>query len=248
VKSPKNYRMFNYRKTLLPNEFLSSLEEGVQNIEEAKTKTGFSVGYPGWNLLYYTVLCNLDRDGDNIILETGTNLGCSTIMLGQALKDSGLKGHIYSIELQEVNYLKAKENINKAGLSECVDLFCGKSIEFIKRFVKNVNSIRFAFLDGCHDQDYVVKEFELIYPKLTDESMVFFDNTYKIANEEEDQRVNGAIRLIKERFKGNLINFKNTSWYTPGQAIWQKQGFRKDWDDVEEKRYKSFLSRVFWRR
>lgn len=230
MRPPKNCRMFNYRKTLLPNEFLSTLEEGINNIEEAAKKTGFTIGYPGWNLLYYSTLCNLSTTGDNIIIETGTNLGCSTIIMAQALKDSGLKGHVYSVELLEEHYLNANNNIKNAGLIDHVNLYCGNSISFLENFVKDVKNIRIAFLDGCHEQNHVLKEFELIYPKLADESMVFFDNTYKIAEEGEDQRVNGALRIIKERFKGNLINFENTSWYTTGQAIWQKQGFKKDWE------------------
>ena len=230
MKVPKYRRIFKYRKSLLPNKYLSSLEQDVEDIEKAINRTGFSIGYPGWNILYYCVLCNLDNSADNIIVETGTNLGCSTIMLAQALKDSELNGHVYTVELEELNYLRAKENIGNAGLSRYVSFFCEDSVEFLTRFVKNITTIRFVFLDSCHEQDHLVKEFELVHPKLTDESIVFFDNTYKIADEGEDQRVNGALRIIKERFGGNLINFENTSWYTPGQALWQKDAFRKDWE------------------
>jgi len=222
MKTPIFCRIFDYRKTLLPNEYLASLEEGVSDIEQAKVRTGLSVGYPGWTLLYYSVLCGLDRTGGNIIVETGTNIGCSTIMLAQALKDSGYDGHVHTVELLEENYRAAVENIEKAGLSRYVSLNCGNSTDFLKEFTKNVTSIRFAFLDGAHEQDHVVEEFELIYPLLTDKSMVFFDNTYQIAEEGEDQRVHGALKIIKSRFGGNLINFENTSWFTPGQAIWQK--------------------------
>lgn len=221
--------MFNYRRTLLPNEYLASFEEGVVDVNGAIPKTGLTVGYPGWNLLYYVALCNLDREGDNVVVETGTNVGCSAIMLGQALKDSGLRGHLHTVELKEENYKLAMENVEKAGLSDYVTLYLGDGVEFLKVFLKSVSSIRFAFLDDCHDQDHVVREFEVVYPKLTDESLVFFDNTYKIAEPGEDQKVNGALRIIKERFGGNLVNLVNTSWYTPGQAIWQKDGLKKDW-------------------
>lgn len=226
---PKNYRIFNYNLNLLPNPHLAALEKNVTDLDEAKARSGLSIGYPGWNLLYYAILSNLHRDGDNIILETGTNFGCSTIILCQALKDSGLHGRIYTVEMDPKNVQRAKENIRKAGLSTYVDLFCQESILFLEDLLKRIDTIRFAFLDGCHDQDHVVREFELIHPRLSDESMVFFDNTYKIAQSGEDQRVNGALKIIKERFGGNLINFENTSWFTPGQAIWQRDAFRKDW-------------------
>lgn len=60
-------------------------------------------------------------------------------------------------------------------------------------------------------------------PRLADDALVVFDNTYRIAEEGEDQRVNGALRTIQTRHGGNLINFEFVSWYTLGLAIWQKQ-------------------------
>jgi predicted O-methyltransferase YrrM len=226
---PLSRRIFKYRKSLLPNAYLASLEKGVKNVDEAMSRTGFTIGYPGWNLLYYSVLSNMQDSGDNLVIETGANVGCSTIILAQALKDSGLHGHVYSVEIEKANYLKAKNNIEKAGLAEFVSLACGDSIDFLNSLLKEINVIRFAFLDGCHDEGHVIKEFDLIYPKLANESMVFFDNTYKIADEGEDQRVNGALRRIKAKYGGNLINFEYTSWFTPGQALWQKNAFAKDW-------------------
>lgn len=226
---PRFHRMYNYRRTLLPNEYLAFLEEGVADIESAKEKTGFSVGYPGWGLLYYTILCGLDRERENITVETGTNIGCSTIILAQALKDSGLMGHIYSCELEYENHQKAKLNIEKARLSEYVTLIHGDSIEFLKDLCQSIEVIRFAFLDSSHLQDHVFREFEIVYPRLGDEGLAFFDNTAVLDLENDEQQVNGALRKIKERYGGNLINFENTSWYTPGQAIWQKNGFAKDW-------------------
>ena len=60
-------------------------------------------------------------------------------------------------------------------------------------------------------------------PKLTDDALVIFDNTYRIAEEGEDQRVNGALKAVQARHGGNLVNLEFVSWYTPGLAIWQKQ-------------------------
>ena len=230
MKPPKFFRTFDYRHTLLPNEHLASLDEGVKDFEEAQVKTGHTVGYPAWNLLYYCILSHLAPESENIIVETGTDLGCSTIILGQALKDSNRRGHVYSVEIEEANHVRALANIRKAGLSEYVSLSRDDSVEFLKRFVKDVDTIRIAFLDGCHEQGHMVKEFELVYPKITDESLVFFDNTYKIADQGEDQRVNGGLKIIKMKYGGNIINFENASWYTPGVAIWQRNAFSKDWE------------------
>lgn len=87
MNEPKFYRRFDYDRKLLPNQFLSRLEQDVHDLEQAKTKTGYSVGYPGWNLLYYCLYSSLRKDAFNLIIETGSNWGCSTIILGQGLID-----------------------------------------------------------------------------------------------------------------------------------------------------------------
>lgn len=174
MKAPIYHRKFNFRKSLLPNDHLASLEEGVQDIESAKSNTGLSVGYPGWNLLYYITLCSLDRESENIIIETGSNVGCSTIILCQALKDSGYSRHVYSVEIDTDIHSVADANIGKAGLSDLVTLAVGDSVDFLTDFVQKIENIRLAFLDGCHEEEHVVREFDLIYPKLSNSSVVFF--------------------------------------------------------------------------
>ena len=76
--------------------------------------------------------------------------------------------------------------------------------------------------------DDVLFEFETILPKLSPTSIVMFDNTYKIAEHHEDQRVNGALKTIVSRHGGNVINLESVSWYTPGVALWQQTPFPED--------------------
>lgn len=231
MKPPKFHRHFDYDRRLVPNAFIARLDDGVTNIEEAKARSGYTIGYPGWNFLYYSAFCALSRERYNLIVETGTNLGLSTIILAQALKDSGLEGHVHTVELEETNFHRASENIREAGVSDLISLNLGDSIEFLKEFTGKLDrSIQFAFLDGNHTTHYAFTEFEIVHPHLERDSTVFFDNTYKIMEDDDpEQRVNGALRLIVEKFGGNLVNFQNTSWYTPGQAIWQKAPFAADW-------------------
>ncbi len=224
-------RDFTYQRRLIPNRYVAAMDRGVQTTEQALARTGLSIGYPGWNLLYYATLCGLSRTGANMIVETGTNWGFSTIMLAQALLDSGLAGHVHSVEANEQNHEKARTNIERARVAHLITLHLGDAKAFLQGFVPHVDgTIRVAFIDGSHAQDDVVSEFAAIHPKIDDDSTVFFDNTYKIADDgEADQRVNGALRIILDRYGGNLVNFPNCSWFTPGQAIWQKAPFLKDW-------------------
>ena len=85
--SKKVRRIFDYDKKLLPNRFIAALEDQSLDIKSARNYSGKSIGYPAWNLLYYSVLCSIDPGEESILIETGTNWGVSTIILGQALKE-----------------------------------------------------------------------------------------------------------------------------------------------------------------
>ena len=216
-------RYFQYDRGLLVNSRLREVEEGVSDLETATERSGLSIGYPGWNLLYYTVLCSLSVDRDNLILETGTNWGFSTICLAQALRDSGLAGRVITVDTSSEHLRKAKGNLSAAGLLDLVEMHEMDSLSLLRGEVAINWHVRFAFLDSNHECGHVLQEFDLLYPKLDDTAIVFFDNTSPQLTEEA--HVHLALRELVVRFGGNLVNFPNTSWYTPGQAIWQKRPF-----------------------
>jgi predicted O-methyltransferase YrrM len=242
MKTPIYYRRFDYDKALIPNRYLASMEQGVSTIEQAIVKTGFTVGYPGWNLIYHVLLSHLKPEEYNIIIETGTNHGFSTIILAQALRDSACPGKVFTVELNQQYYEVALSNFRQAGVSDFIDATNAHSFDFLKDFAKAKIPVRIAFLDASHLFNDVIKEFEIILPLLGPQSIVIFDNTYLIAEEHEDQRVNGALREILRRHRGNLVNFEIVSWYTPGIAIWQKYPF--DSMDVPESNGKSRHAKV----
>lgn len=215
--------MFDYRRELLPNPHLAALEEGVSSIDEARERTGATIGYPGWGLLYYALLSHLDREREEILIETGSNEGVTTIVLAQALIDAGCAGKVLTFELDNNNAAKALKNYEAAGVSSRIEMTIGDVKETFPKTIRNLNGIRFAFLDASHFFDDVMFEFKALEPHLADDALVVFDNTYRIASKNQDQRVNGALRHILAEHGGNLINFEHVSWFTPGLAIWQKQ-------------------------
>lgn len=223
MKEPKFHRIFQYNLALLPNAHLARLEKGVRTIDMAKERSGFSIGYPGWGLIYHILLSHLDPTRYNNIVETGTNWGCTTIVLAQALIDSGCSGHVYTIEIDSKNCKVAIDNLLKAGVFDKVKLINEDSKKALPAIVEQVDEIRIAFLDASHLYEDVLFEFKTIYPKLNEHSLVIFDNTYQIAEPHEDQRVNGALRYIHRHFGGHLINFEFVSWSTPGLAVWQQE-------------------------
>lgn len=223
MKPPIFHRMFGYNLDMLPNPQLAVLEKNVTSIEEACKKTGATIGYPGWGVIYHLLLAHLDRSKEEIIIETGTNWGCSTIVLAQALVDASCKGRVITFELESDNAVKATSNLTAAGLIDRVELHLGDSRQNLPKVLQGVSGIRAVFLDASHLYDDVKQEFDIVLPKLAEDALVFFDNTYRIAEDGEDQRVNGFLRNITSEYGGNLINLEFASWYTPGVAIWQKK-------------------------
>ena len=215
--------MFNYNTNLLPNARLAELEHGVSNIDEAIDRSGLTIGYPGWGLLYHLLLCHLNRDRTEIVLETGTNQGCTSIAIAQALADCGGGGMLHTHELEPENARKAQENLRSADLEHLVNVHVGSTRDTLPLVVEGIRECRFAFLDASHLYEDVLFEFETVLPVLSEDALVVFDNTYQIAEDGEDPRVNGALKTIVEAYGGNLINLEFVSWFTPGLALWQKR-------------------------
>ena len=219
------YRLTDYDTSILPTPFLAFLEESVSGPDEWIPRTGRSLGHPGWGLVYHMVLARLDPDRHNVVVETGTNLGSTAMVIAKAIRDSGRSGIVRTIEIDPVIQRQAKERMVLAGLADYVEFNLGNSLEELPAVLGDERDVPIVFLDGNHWHDHVVSEFELVLPHLASDAIVVFDNTYMLAEADEDPRVNGALRTIVDRFGGNLINFPFCSWYTPGIALWQQQAF-----------------------
>jgi predicted O-methyltransferase YrrM len=222
---PIFHRRFDYDRSLLPNAFLAQLEEGVTSIDEARLRSGASIGYPGWGAIYYLALCALDPSRPATIIETGANWGCSTIVLASALRAAKCGGHVHTIEIDPVNAEKAREHYRLAGVDDLITLHLGDSIATLPTVLRAVDDLSVVFLDGGHTFDLVKAEFDLIVGKLRPQGIVMMDNTYQIAEPGEDQRVNGFLKQLPAQHGGNIINLPFCSWFTPGLAIWQKSPF-----------------------
>ena len=222
MKPPKYYRITDYDRALLPNPLLRELEDGAGSQDEWMKRTGLSPGHPVWGILYHLLLGVLSPDSENLIVETGTNWGTSTIVLAQALKDSRRAGRVLTAEIDADNHAKAKARFAQAGVADLIDARLGDSIAVLAEELPRRREINFAYLDGAHTFDHVMGEFALVHPRLAAGAMVVFDNTYEIAEPHEDQRVHGALIAIKQRYGGNIVHIPYVSWFTPGLAIWQQ--------------------------
>ncbi len=219
------YRITKYDRSIIPSRFVAFLDDGVIDELDWVTRSGRSLGHPGWGWVYHTVLMLLDSDRPNVIIETGTNVGSTAILIGQAIVDSGRKGMLHTIELDPDIHEEAKRRFRLAGVSGVITAYCGDALKVLPEVVADVDEVAIAFLDGNHFHDHVVKEFGMVVHRLRPDGVVIFDNTALIAEHDEDPRVNGALRTIVELHGGNLVNLPFCSWYTPGIAIWQRQPF-----------------------
>lgn len=225
MRDPKFYRITDYDHKLLPSPLLARLEAGATHPEIWTKQSGLSPGHPSWGILYHMTLAALDPEEFNFIVETGTNWGCSTTVLAQALIDSKRPGRCATVEIDPKNRSKALEHFAEAGVAHMIDSYEGDSTATLPEMIAKHATIRIAYLDGCHDMDHVMKEFALVHPKLAPGGIILLDNTMRINDDGEDPRVYGAIHEIMKIYGGNVINLPFTSWYTPGLAIWQNAPF-----------------------
>lgn len=204
---PPSLRTTHYNHRLLVNDHLRQLEDAGD--------IAYSMGYPSWNLLYYSLFCSLPHtDRDVVIVETGTNEGLSTIVLAQALRDSHATGRIYTVDFSDEFVSRARNNVAKAGLEDLVNFTVADSVTYLRGLRNAVSAVDFAFIDASHEYDDVMREFEAIYPLVGTGGTVYFDNT-------SAGGVRDALGVIQLRYGGNLLRFNNCSWSPPGNAIWQ---------------------------
>lgn len=134
------------------------------------------------------------------ILEIGTAIGYSGIFLAEISNKNN--GNFYTIEIDEERFQIAEENFGKFDLKN-VNLILGDALEKIE----NINEkFDFIFIDAAKGQ--YRKFFDLTYPKLSENGIIFIDNImFKglVAEEEIPKRYKTIVRKL-----GEFIDYLNT--------------------------------------
>jgi predicted O-methyltransferase YrrM len=208
-------RRFDYDRSLLVNDVLRQAEEGVSSLREAMEHSGLSMGYPSWNLLYYTLLCSMPRRSP-VVIEAGTNRGFSTTVLAQAVTDGGRGGVVHTVDIDPDVVDVARETVARAGVDGPVVFHVGDSVDVLRSLAAAHDTFDFVLLDGSHDRDQVVEEFSIVHPRTAAHSIVYFDNT-------ASEGVAEALAHIRASYPGNLVQFPNCSWWPRGNVLWQRR-------------------------
>ena len=104
-----------------------------------------------------------------LILEIGTSYGYSTVWLAEAARQTG--GRVITLELHAEKQQYAREQLDRAHLSEFVEFRLGDAIKSLAEIETNVD---FVLLDLW--KDLYVPCFELFHPRLNPGALVVADN------------------------------------------------------------------------
>lgn len=107
--------------------------------------------------------------GAKNIVEFGTSYGISTLFLGKAAKDNG--GKVITCEYLPEKCKIARENFEKAGLSQVIEVWEGDALETLKNIDHEID---FLLLDGWPDLVFPV--FKLLEKKLKNGAVICVDD------------------------------------------------------------------------
>lgn len=124
-----------------------------------------------WGLLMFKIIRSFKPE---VCIELGTCLGISSSYLASAL-EINKKGHVITIE-GVPSYAKiAKENFDKLGLKR-VRTEIGRFQDVLDDILKEIKTVDYAFIDGHHDEIATINYFNKIYPFLSQDAIIMFDD------------------------------------------------------------------------
>lgn len=113
------------------------------------------------------------------LLEIGAANGYSTIQIASVLEEIG--GKMTSYEISEPAFYKAKENIEKAGLNQIVDIHFGDALELLKNSKQKFD---FIFLDARKAHYHLF--WELIKSIMSNNALVIVDDVIKFSEKTKE--------------------------------------------------------------
>jgi predicted O-methyltransferase YrrM len=107
------------------------------------------------------------------IVEFGTSMGISTIYLAAALRDNG-GGHLIGTELEPAKVVRARANLDAAGLADLVDIREGDALETLRDVSGEIDLL---LIDGAFALYLPV--LKLIEPRLKPGAAILGENAFE---------------------------------------------------------------------
>ncbi len=134
----------------------------------------------------------------NGILELGTSLGITSSYLANARKNE----RVHTMEGAYAIADQAQQTFNAQQLDN-IEIIRGNFDETLPRFLASASPLDFVYIDGNHRLEPTLRYFEQLYPKLSQSSIVVFDDIHWSAEMEQawetvkkDERVMMTIDLF----------------------------------------------------
>lgn len=136
------------------------------------------------------------------ILEIGALGGYSTIWLARALPR---EGRLLSLELREEHAAYARENVNRAGVGEQVEIRIGDAMELLTALEEEGASFDFLFIDADKERytDYLEKSIRLSRPG----ALITADNVLRggrVCDESDQTPSTEVIRFFNQTLSRDL--------------------------------------------
>jgi len=130
------------------------------------------------------------------ILEIGTLVGYSAILLAENLPESG---EIITLEISQPSFEIAKENIKKSGLENKIKIIFGSALQIIPTLDGEFD---FVFIDA--EKKEYLQYLQAVEPKLSRHAVVVADNVGKF-----NEKMQDFLDYIRNsgKFKSRTIDF-----------------------------------------
>lgn len=174
--------------------FMDKIEEVLQNIE-AETQKEFLpiVGRKKGRFLESLVR----RHKPKSILEIGTLVGYSALLMGQNMK----QGEIISLEISPEMADRAMKNISEAGLDDMIRIIVGDALENIPKISRTFD---FVFIDAAKIQYYDYLKLLEKHKQLISPCVIVADNAKIFAD-----RIRSYLDYVRNssRYKSTYYDF-----------------------------------------
>ncbi len=142
-----------------------------------------------------------------VMLELGTSVGISSMYMAQANPN----GTLYTIEGDEAVFGIAQKRFQAMNLAN-IKPICGTFETELPHLANEVSSFDFVFIDGDHNGTKLLQYFNVILPKLNENSIVVVDDI-RWSNDMEDAwrelKANRQVSVSIDLFRCGVLFFRH---------------------------------------